>query len=81
MKEAVTIGEIMRFHRKKSGLSQVQLAKLAGVGKTAVFDVEKGKESVQFNTLLKIMRVLNIKPDFTSPLIGEFNKLKEKEGK
>ena len=42
---------IVRHHRRLSGLSQTQLAKLAGVGKTVVFDIEHGKESVQFDTL------------------------------
>jgi DNA-binding XRE family transcriptional regulator len=42
---------IVRQHRKLSGLSQAQLAKVAGVGKTVIFDIEHGKESVQFDTL------------------------------
>lgn len=79
MQETRTIGEIIRFHRKRSKLTQVQLAKLAGVGKTAVFDVEKGKETAQLDTLLKIMKILNVKLDFASPLIAEFNKLKAKD--
>lgn len=37
------IGKMVRFHRKKSGLSQEQLGKLAGLEKTVVFDIEKGK--------------------------------------
>ncbi|GBD86631.1 DNA-binding transcriptional repressor PuuR [bacterium BMS3Abin03] len=63
------IGSVVHFHRKKSGLTQKQLANLAGVGKTAVFDIEKGKESVQLNTLLKILSVLNIKIKLSSPLM------------
>ncbi|MHB9013292.1 MAG: helix-turn-helix domain-containing protein, partial [Ignavibacteriaceae bacterium] len=41
------IAKIVRFHRMKSGLNQKQLADHAGVGKTTVFDIEKGKESVR----------------------------------
>ena len=81
MQETRKIAEVIRFHRKRSSLTQLQLAKLAGVGKTAVFDVEKGKETVQLNTLLKIMRILNMKLDFSSPLIDEFNKIKAKDVK
>jgi HTH-type transcriptional regulator / antitoxin HipB len=44
------IGKIIIFHRKKSKLTQRQLADLAGVGKTVVFDIEKGKETVQLNS-------------------------------
>ena len=66
------LGKIIRFHRKKSGLTQLQLADMAGVGKTVVFDLEKGKESVRMNTLAKVMAVLNISMKFTSPLMAEF---------
>lgn len=53
--------------RKRSGLSQQQLAKLAGVGKTVVFDIEKGKQSVQLDTLQKVLLVLNIKLKLVGP--------------
>ena len=59
----------MIFHRKKSKLTQKQLADLAGVGKTVVFDIEKGKETVQLNSLLKVLSVLNIKLEMKSSLM------------
>jgi HTH-type transcriptional regulator/antitoxin HipB len=65
---------IVRYHRKKAGLSQHELARLAGVGKTAVFDVEKGKESIQLDTLWKILRVLNISVRFDSPLMDKYTR-------
>ena len=71
---------IIRFHRKKSGLTQLQLADMAGVGKTVVFDLEKGKESVRMDTLAKVMAVLNISMKFTSPLMAEFEG-RNKKGK
>ena len=77
MKETKAIGETIRFHRKKGKLTQMLLARLAGVGKSAVFDLEKGKETIQLDTLLKIMKVLNIKFDLSSPLMKEFSKTKE----
>lgn len=61
------IAKTIKTFRKKSGLSQTDLAKLAGVGKTVVFDIEKGKETVQLNTLLKILEVLNIKLSLQTP--------------
>lgn len=68
------IGSSIRFHRRKAGLSQAGLARLAGVGKASVFDVEKGKESVQMDTLLKIFSVLNMELDVKSPLMADFLK-------
>ncbi len=33
------LGPALRFHRKKAGLTQLELAKLAGLGKTVILDV------------------------------------------
>ena len=74
MKTVVMIGAGIRFHRRKAGLTQAGLARLAGVGKTSVFDVEKGKTSIQMDTLMKILSVLNIELDVKSPLMWEFMK-------
>lgn len=60
---------VIREHRRLSGLSQAGLAKLAGVGKTAVFDIEHGKESVQWDTLQKVLGVLNISMVLRSPML------------
>lgn len=68
------IGEVIRFHRRQAELSQLELAKIAGVGKTVVFDLEKGKTSVRLSTLLKVLRALNIRLDWTSPLKEPFRK-------
>jgi y4mF family transcriptional regulator len=63
------INEIVKKHRRMSGLSQAELAKLAGVGKTVVFDLEHGKQSVRYDTLMKILSVLNITISFHSPVM------------
>ncbi len=60
---------IVREHRRLSGLSQSELAKLAGVGKTVVFDIEHGKETVQFDTLKKVLSALNIQVVMESPVL------------
>ena len=69
MLDPESLARTIRLHRKEAGLSQLQLAELAGVGKTVVFDIEKGKESVQLNTLRKILVVLNIKVQLISPIL------------
>jgi len=63
------LAKILLFHRKKSGLSQLELANLAGLGKTVIYDLEKGKTSIRWDTLLKVMKVLNIKVELHSPLM------------
>jgi HTH-type transcriptional regulator/antitoxin HipB len=71
------ISEAVRFHRKQSGLSRVQLAEIAGVGKTLVYDIEHGKTSIRFDGLLKVLDALNIKIGLHSPLMAQFEQQKE----
>lgn len=52
---------IIKSTRKKAGISQEELADLAGVGKTLVFNLENGRTNVHFENLLKVLKVLNIK--------------------
>lgn len=62
------LGAFIKDHRKEAGLTQLELADLAGIGKTTVFDIEKNKETVRLNNLLAVLQVLNIKIEFKSPL-------------
>jgi HTH-type transcriptional regulator/antitoxin HipB len=63
------IPKLVRMHRKKSSLSQLALAELAGVGKTVIFDLEHGKMTIQLDTLLRILDALNIEMRLCSPLL------------
>ena len=73
------IGKLVKYHRKKSGLSQIELANYSGVGKTVVYDIEKGKETVKIKTLLKILNVLNISIELSSSLMEKYKSTAEKE--
>lgn len=79
MSYTVSIGKMIYFHRKQSGLSQQQLAQLSGLGKTVIFDVEKGKTTIRFDTLLKILNVLNIHMTFHSPIMNLFEEQYDKK--
>lgn len=68
------LADIILYHRKRSGLTQQELAEMAGVGKNMVYELERGKESVRLENLLKVLRVLNIELDFKSPLRDVFLK-------
>ena len=65
------IATVIRYCRKQSGLSQQTLTQLAGVGKTVIFDIEKGKETVQLNSILKVLDVLNIRIVLETPMTIE----------
>ena len=67
------MSEIVLFHRKKSGLTRNQLADLAGVGKTVIYDIEKGKETIRFSTLQRVLKALNIRITYSSPLMEALN--------
>ena len=67
------LGDIAKYHRKKAGLSQKSLADVAGVGKTVVFDIEKGKETVQFKSIIRVLNALNISIELNSPLMDKYN--------
>lgn len=77
---AKAIGRMIQFHRKKSGLTQKELGHLAQLGKTVVFDLEKGKPTIKMSTLLKILAVLNIRIDFQSPLMKLFEEQINEKG-
>lgn len=74
----INIGYILKLHRKHSGLSRLELANIAGVGKTVIYDIEHGKETVQLSSLKKVLAALNIKIRLESPAL-EFLMAKEKE--
>lgn len=64
----VDLGLLVKNHRNRAGLTQLELANLAGIGKTTVFDIEKNKETVRWSNILVVLRVLNITVEFKSPL-------------
>lgn len=68
------LANIIRYHRKRSGLTQLELAEMSGVGKNMIYELENGKQSVQWDNLLRILRVLNIELNFQSPLRESFLK-------
>jgi len=74
------IADVIKAHRKAAKLSRVQLAEMAGVGKTVIYDIENGKESVRLDTLRKILKVLNIKIVLISPLMENVNSTRNEKG-
>ena len=67
-----TIAQIICFHRKKAGLSRNELADIADVSKTVVFDIEHGKETIQFASLMKVLTALNIQMSLNSSFMATF---------
>ena len=74
------IADVVKTHRKAAKLSRVQLAEMAGVGKTVIYDIEHGKESVRLDTIRKVLKVLNIKIILTSPLMENLKSSENEKG-
>jgi y4mF family transcriptional regulator len=80
MTQSQVLADVIRMHRKAARLSRAQLAEIAGVGKTVIYDIEKGKESIRLNTLRKVLKVLNIRIELTSPLIESLRNTGNEKG-
>ncbi len=64
-------GELIRFVRKKSKLTQAKLAAASGVGERFVRELEKGKPSCQLAKALHVAKMLGIKFEYILPQIFE----------
>ena len=56
--DAFIIGERLKVERKKSGLTQEQLAEKIGTRKSFISRVERGHTDIQLSTLVKLFRGL-----------------------
>ncbi len=80
MIQSQELAEIIRMHRKAAKLSRDKLAEISGVGKTVIYDIEKGKETIQLDTLRKLLSVLNIKIELTSSLMDNLRNMEDEKG-
>lgn len=55
------IAMLVRNMRKEQKATQIELAQFANVGTRFVRDVEDGKESVQFDKLMRLLSTLGLK--------------------
>jgi transcriptional regulator with XRE-family HTH domain len=69
-----SLPDIIYYHRKQANLSRKALADLAGVGKTAIYDLENGKQTARWSTIVAVLQALNVTIKFTSPLMHNYEK-------
>lgn len=67
---ALFIGQKIKSYRKSNGWSQVELAKILGVGKSTIANYEKGYRSPRQNTIFQLADVFNISVDDLFPAIN-----------
>ena len=60
LKSVNEIGILIRDARKAQGISQEQLAGVAGTGVRFISDLENGKERIQLAKVLKVLEALGL---------------------
>ena len=60
IKSAEDLGRVVREARKAQKLSQDDLAGMSGTGRRFIVDLEKGKETVQFGKVLRVLATLGV---------------------
>ena len=73
----VAFGRTLRKFRKAEGLSQEKLAELAGIHRTYIGDVERGKRNIALLNLVQLAKALKTP---LSKLISEMEKLNTHAG-
>ena len=58
---AAGIGPAIRHYRDEAGLSQAQLAEMAGLNRTYLSDLEQGKETEQLRRVLRLLKLLGVR--------------------
>ena len=66
--EATPLGELIAYHRRRRGLSQVKLAGLLGRSESWLSQVERGTRSIdRISVLLEVARALDVSPTDLAP--------------
>jgi transcriptional regulator with XRE-family HTH domain len=58
---ADSLGAAIRHYRTEAGLTQAELAERAGLHRTYLSDLERGKETEQVKRILRVLRQLGIR--------------------
>ena len=60
IRTALALGDVVRHARRRQGLSQADLATAAGTGRRFISELEAGKQTLEFERLLKVCNALGI---------------------
>jgi transcriptional regulator with XRE-family HTH domain len=58
---AASVGPAIRHYRQQAGLTQEQLAEMAGLNRTYLSDLEQGKETEQLRRILRLLKLLGVR--------------------
>ena len=58
------MGENVKLARKRRSLTTIQVAERAGIDRSTLYEIEKGKSSVSLGAYFNTLRVLGLQDDF-----------------
>jgi len=56
-----SLGDAIRHYRTTAGLTQAQLAEMAGLQRSYLSELESGKETEQLKRILRVLRQLGVR--------------------
>ncbi len=56
-----SLGDAIRHYRTAAGLTQAQLAEMAGLQRSYLSELESGKETEQLKRILHVLRLLGVR--------------------
>ncbi|MFN6016830.1 MAG: helix-turn-helix domain-containing protein [Verrucomicrobiota bacterium] len=74
------LASLIAWHRRKAGLSQVDLAHHAGVSRYVVQDLEAGVGRTTWARMMPVLRALNLGLAPQGPLVNEWKAEGNREG-
>jgi len=58
---AASIGPAIRHYREQAGLTQAELANMAGLNRSYLSNLEQGKETEQMRRILRVLKLLGVR--------------------
>ncbi len=61
------LGRVVRAQRESAGMTQGELARLVGMTRTSISNIESGRQKLQIHTLYDVARALEVQPEALLP--------------
>lgn len=58
---AASVGAAIRYYREEVGLTQEELASLAGLNRSYLSELERGRETEQMRRILRLLKLLGVR--------------------
>lgn len=58
---AASIGQAIRHYREAAGLTQAELAEMAGLHRSYLSELEQGRETAQLRRILGLLKLLGVR--------------------